>query len=98
GFHVTGVQTCALPILNGQGAGAPPALRGEALASASPRAEVRSDPGAPAEDALEEAGAGVAEARGGATPEGVADAAVLDRGRFVEIGRAACRERGWMSG
>ena len=69
--------------VNGQGAGAPPALRGEALASASPRAEVRSDPGAPAEDALEEAGAGVAEARGGATPEGVADAAVLDRGRFV---------------
>src|SRR5690606_40390057 len=88
-FHVTGVQTCALPILLPRLRGAPRRARGTARAA---RARTLAGAPRPAPAEQEPARAAGASGRGGARGRGRGDDARPDR---TEIGRASCRERVW---
>src|SRR5690606_41072477 len=95
-FHVTGVQTCALPIW----LGSLPPLAGPVNAVFDRRRVVVTGgslaPDAVADGDLRAAAAGLRDALAWSVPA-VADAE-LTRAWFgvrVKIGRAPCRERGW---
>src|SRR5439155_17281477 len=91
--HVTGVQTCALPICPGSGAGS--AARASAR---EPRQLVRALSGRVREFPRGGGRAGVAAGSGGGPS--LRGTAGHTAGAAVEIGRASCRERGgiWVGG
>src|SRR5690606_40259682 len=95
-FHVTGVQTCALPISfpeNGRVVvGGCLLVSGEPLA----RTAIRRDPVAPVHDSS----LVTLLARQSRRPVHYVGVDVLDEGvdALAEIGRASCRGRGWIAG
>src|SRR5437660_6807224 len=88
--HVTGVQTCALPILKL----IPLVKRVKNLCALRPRAPPRGGPRPRREGGL---GATRLGGKGGPST-GFALGAFAEQGELLaEIGRASCRERGWIS-
>src|SRR5690606_39329257 len=79
-FHVTGVQTCALPIFGGDGG----KVGGQGLGGTGVVGTADDD-----DPLVRQRGAGVKGGQGGVVPAG--DGAGEDLGE--EIGRASCRER-----
>src|SRR5690606_40926133 len=88
-FHVTGVQTCALPISRGSAAGAPECGLGTPRCRRSPRTRTR----ARAATRSHRPAAAVATAVAAVAAEAEA-VVVAVAAEAEEIGRASCRERG----